>query len=383
MRVLILNNVPAPYFTPLFEKIAAHSQYQITVCYSSDWNEYVGWNEKSIKQSESYRTVILSQRDNGKSFKPINRSTMAVIKLGKLLIGESPDYLICYGYTLKPQMFLLAWAIITRKHFAVIGDANYYTDSVTRMTRLVKRLWLGLLVKRASALITIGTANKLFWESYGAQSEKLFEAKFAVDNDFFTQNVSAQLTEAEKLRSRLGFTSKVIFLFVGRLVKRKNIDLIIRTAVELDDERTAFVIAGSGDELEPLKVLANNHPRIVFIGNITPVELPLFYSLADVLIMPASKEPWGLVINEAMASGLAIIAHKTCGAAVDLVDATNGIKLESFSVNELMEAIKILANDESLLREMQRNSVKKIEDWSIDNAAQGIVRAIEATYQKR
>ena len=100
---------------------------------------------------------------------------------------------------------------------------------------------------------------------------------------------------------------------------------------------------------------------------------------ADALILPASQEPWGLVINEAMACGRAVIAHKHCGAAVDLVDEKNGVKLEEFSIAEVARAMRLLAGDKSLLRSMQQNSREKIQHWSIEAAAQGIICAVEAS----
>ena len=77
------------------------------------------------------------------------------------------------------------------------------------------------------------------------------------------------------------------------------------------------------------------------------------------------------------------IAHKHCGAAVDLVDEKNGVKLEDFSANEIARAMHYLASDGEILRSKQKCSREKIKGWSIDAAAQGIVRAVEASYLKR
>src|SRR5262249_10634541 len=122
-----------------------------------------------------------------------------------------------------------------------------------------------------------------------------------------------------------------------------------------------------------------NRLGAIFTGNVAPQELPLYYSMADALILPAEQEPWGLVINEAMACGLAIIAHKHCGAAVDLVDEKNGVKLEELSADEVARAMRLVAGDESRLLAMQQSSREKIQQWTIEAAARGIIRAVEAT----
>ncbi len=382
MRVLLLNNVPAPYFDPLFESLAQESGWELTVCYSANWNQDVGWKEKAIHFNHSHKTIILDQQNPG--LKSLSGSAIAAsATLFQLLRQERPDYLLIYGYTLLPQLTAILWAMIGGTPFGVAGDANFYLDAAKGLKRSIKTFWLRMVARRAAALICNGTANRLFWQSYGARPEQMFEARFAVDNDFFAQTSEARKEDAKDLRHRLGIEDKIVFLFVGRLVKRKNVDLIIRAVRQTDDERIAIVIAGSGEEREALEKLAADDPRIFFSGNVPQNELPLYYAMADALLLPATNEPWGLVVNEAMACGLAVIAHKHCGAAIDLVGKDNGVALESFSADELADAMKLITFDDMLRPSMQKRSREKIADWTIAEAARGIIRAVEASAQKR
>ncbi len=377
-RVLLLNNVPAPYFDPLFEILGRESGWQLTVCYTSAWNRDVGWAETGLDQSRSHGTIVLDQRFPGLR-KYLSSQLAGAFALLEALIRQRPDYVICYGYTLKPQMVLLCWAMLTRTYFAVIGDANIHSDLAHGLKRLVKNLWLGVVTRRAAALITIGTANRRFWESYGARPGRLFEARFAVDNDYFAGAIAERKEDVTARRSQLGLSGKVVFLFVGRLVKRKNVDLIIAAARQLNDQRLAVVIAGAGEEREALEAEAAGDPRIIFAGGVAPSELPLYYAISDVLVLPAAQEPWGLVINEAMACGLAIIAHRHCGATIDLVDDQNGVILESFSIAEMVEALRLLADNDEMRRRMQERSRLRIQGWSIPSAARGIIEAVETS----
>ncbi len=381
MKVLLLNNVPAPYFSPLFNELAKVPDWELTVCYTSSWVSTVGWKNDELVGASSCRTIVLD-RIRPRLSKLIGGPLSAAYTLIALLNDEKPDYLICYGYTLKPQVALICWAMLTATRFALIGDANYYFDQPGRLKGIAKKKWLRFVVKKASALIAIGTASKLFWQKYGALPSQMFKSLLVVDNKFFLAAVKANVAESLKLRSRLGLDGKVVFLFVGRLIKRKNVDLIIQAANRLGTNELGIVIAGSGDDDVRLKLLAGDNPNIVFVGNVTPQEVPVFYKMADVLVLPADHEPWGLVINEAMVCGLAIIAHQHCGAAVDLVDSDNGIKLRDFSVEELAKAMKALVQNRSLLLDMQENSRLKIQDWSIEQAAEGIVEAVRSTCQK-
>ena len=378
MRVLLLNNVPAPYFTPLFGKLGRESGWELTVCYSSAWNRDVGWDEKE----PDHGTIILDQR------KPLlksifGNSTAAAAALAQFLIQHRLEYLICYGYTLKPQIIALMSAMLVGMPFAVVGDANIYCDNVSGAKRLFKRWWLRQITRRAAALITIGTANRMFWESYGAKSSQIFEARFAVDNDFYAQASEMRKADAGALRTTLGLTGKVVYLFVGRLVKRKNVDLIIRAVEQLNNNRIAVVIAGTGEAKEELESIANGNPSVIFAGAVTPEDLPIYYAMSDVIVLPASQEPWGLVVNEAMACGLAVIAHRHCGATIDLVNNDNGFTLDNFTVEELAGAMKLIADDDGLRHSMQKSSTEKIKSWSIDAAVRGIINAVESSVNRR
>jgi glycosyltransferase involved in cell wall biosynthesis len=373
-RVLLLNNIPAPYFDPLFAKLAETRDWLLSVCYTSTWNRNAGWAEKPLPET-NHRVVVLDQVDE-KLTRRFGSSLSAALALFDEMNGDRPDYAIIYGYTLLPQCLAIAWASLVGIPFAVIGDANVHADRARGLRRLVKQIWLKGVISQASALLCIGTANRKFWESYGAPPQKLFEARYAVDNE----RIAREISEAgNQLKSALKLDEKVVFLSVGRLVKRKNIDLIIRALKQIDAENVALLIVGDGEERARLELLADGDQRIVFTGAIPQSMLTHYYALGDALVHPASDEPWGLVINEAMAGGLAVIAHEECGAAVDLVGADNGVALKTLSVEELAGAMARIAGDESLLRSMQASSLRKIRDWSIEGAARGIIEAVSQT----
>ena len=380
-RVLLINNIPAPYFEPLFARLGAERDWSLTVCYTSTWNANAGWIETPINETP-HRTIILD-RARPWLTRLVGSTRSAGISLTAELWRERPEYVISYGYTLLPQFVAIIWSVLTGTPFAVVGDANIYDDRATGGRRTVKKAWLEWVVRRASALIAIGTANRMFWEKYGAQREQLFEARYAVNNDYFARAVEVEGAAAGDLLRRWGFEGKVVFLFVGRLVGRKNVDLLVRAIRELAYENVALVIAGDGEERAALETLAAGDSRVVFTGAVAQMALPQYYALADALVLPARDEPWGLVVNEAMAAGLAVIAHRHCGAAVDLVGPDNGVALETFTVAELTEALRDVACDRERRLEMRARSREKIAEWSIEGAARGIVEAVTRSSEGR
>jgi glycosyltransferase involved in cell wall biosynthesis len=380
MRVLLLANVPTPYNLPLIEMVRSQSGWDFEVCFISSSNEAVGWADEDKPLPENDGMSIIDRRLPWLN-RLLGSHSAAATALLATLKNNRPDYLILYGYTQLPQMLAIFWAVLTGTPFAVMGDANIYADCATGLRRIIKRFWLRKVTRRAAALIAVGTTNRLFWESYGALPEQLFDLRYPVDNDYFAREAVAQKAAADEWRDRMGLAGSVVFLYVGRLIERKRIDLLIQAVKSLPGKPLGLVIVGSGEEREKLEQLAAGDRRIVFAGITSYRELPHYYALADVLVLPARHEPWGLVINEAMASGLAVIAHRHCGAAVDLVGNDNGVALDGFSVDELAAAMRLLAGNDALRNSMQRNSREKIRAWSFETAAPVIIHAVEYSCQ--
>jgi len=378
MRVLLLTNIPTPYNIPVFRRVSLDSGWRLTVCYVSSTNREAAWPGALAGTSPEYETRMLDQE--GVHWERFLGTRLAATRaLLARLRAETPDYLIVCGYRGLPQVAALVWAIAAGTRFAVLGDSNIYADCAAGIKRRLKQCWLGFLTRRAAALIAIGTANRRFWESYGARPEKLFHAPFAVDNELFARAGAARRAEAAAMLQRLGIAGRTVFIYVGRLVKSKGVDLIIRAARRLPAAGVALIIVGDGPERQALQRLARGSANIVFAGPVANQDLPVYYAMAGALVLPSDREPWGLVVNEAMASGLAIIAHRHCGATVDLVGKENGVVLESFSVDELEAAMGLIASDGLLRQRMQSQSRQAIQDWSIPGFACGIIHAVESS----
>src|SRR5687768_5037723 len=108
--------------------------------------------------------------------------------------------------------------------------------------------------------------------------------------------------------------------------------------------------------------------------------MPIIYSMCDVLVLPSESDTWGLVMNEAMANGLAIIATNNCGGAIDLIDkGKNGFIFKTGDSDELAYMIKHLASDKDLLVKMKEQSLMKINKFSYDTVVEKIETIVMAT----
>src|SRR6185369_11076086 len=114
----------------------------------------VGWQTTLTRDINAHQVIILDQQSHWLR-RLLGSSIAAAVFLFQLLLRDRPDYLICYGYTLKPQTVALFWAMITRTPFAVSGDANCYADLAVGLKRKLKTYWLHRITNNAAALIVV------------------------------------------------------------------------------------------------------------------------------------------------------------------------------------------------------------------------------------
>jgi glycosyltransferase involved in cell wall biosynthesis len=115
---------------------------------------------------------------------------------------------------------------------------------------------------------------------------------------------------------------------------------------------------------------------VTFSGFAQKEQLAEFYALADALVFPTHSDPWGLVVNEAMACGLPVIATNVAGCVPDLVhDGINGLIVPVADAAELASAMTKLVNNDELRVQMGRRSAAKIDANSPEACAAGMAEA--------
>ena len=165
-----------------------------------------------------------------------------------------------------------------------------------------------------------------------------------VDVDKFSQKC-AQLPNSEDLKAENDLAGKKLALFVGRFTDVKNLPLLLQAATLLKQKRQDFALClvGKGEEKPKLEGIcnANDLQQIVrFVDYTLPDRLASYYKMADVLVLPSKFEQWGLVVNEALACGVPVIASNRVGSVDDLIIC--GENGDVFSWNSTQELADLL-----------------------------------------
>ena len=133
-----------------------------------------------------------------------------------------------------------------------------------------------------------------------------------------------------------------MILYAGKLQRRKNPHHLLEALKTISHNAATpavLVFAGDGEMRRELEVEASASPAIKFVGFKNQTEMPAYYAAADVFVLPAEREPWGLAINEAMASGTAVVASDQCGLRHDLITQETGRMTEAGNIAALAGAI--------------------------------------------
>jgi glycosyltransferase involved in cell wall biosynthesis len=208
----------------------------------------------------------------------------------------------------------------------------------------LKKLLVGQFFRRVDQFLFIGTANRRLYEKYGIPASKLHPAPYAVDNERFNQQAELLRPRRAELRKQWGIPEGAFcVLFCGKFIPKKRPLDVVAAARRLQEagrvENLHLLFAGSGELGETLRrecqvvfdaesgrpsqnALTNGTqlPSASFAGFLNQTEISQAYVAADCLVLPSDYgETWGLVVNEALVSGLPCIISDACGCAEDMV----------------------------------------------------------------
>jgi glycosyltransferase involved in cell wall biosynthesis len=235
------------------------------------------------------------------------------------------------------------------------------------------------LYRNADAIVTYGPHVSDYVRRYRRRGN-VFEAPQSVEVDRHARPVT-EAARASIRSSVLVSADGFLVLFVGRLVRAKGIETLLRAwkLAGLDD--AVLALAGEG----PLRRLAERDSSARCLGRIPNVELPAWYSAADVLVLPSIPaapvlEPWGLVVNEAMLQGTPVIASDAVGAvAGGLVrHQRNGLVVRAGDPGSLAAALRTLAKDEKLRERLGSAARGDAARFTPDAWVDGVRRALVA-----
>jgi 1,2-diacylglycerol 3-alpha-glucosyltransferase len=288
-----------------------------------------------------------------------------------------PDVVLIPGWASRGALAALGWCL-ARKTPAVAMSETTASDHVRASWKeRLKRQILGCF----RAGLVGGEPQRAYLASLGMDEKTISLGYNAVDNAHFCEGAARARADAT-LRTRLG-TPEHFFLASARFIPIKNLIRLLEAFARFrqmrPETRTGLVLLGDGEqrrELEALRSRLNLKDFAVFPGFRQYNELPGYYGLAAAFIHISRIEPWGLVVNEAMAAGLPVVVSRQCGCADTLVrDGENGFVVPYDSIEVIAERLAQLDIDDALRARMGARSQEIVAAWSPERFVQGACEA--------
>lgn len=367
--IAIANYWAADYKILLFNSI--YSKYKaFKVLYIAETEAIRDWKVNKGKLKFPYEILFKGTLDDVSLLK-------SVVKTWERLNFLNPDVLIIGGYSYAACWAGFFWAKNDKKKI-ILWSASNEED---RDRLFLKEKLKSFLVKRCDAANVYGERSKDYLVKLGMKEDRIFVKGNTTDNVFYYNETMQLKAKREVLCERFGIPPHN-FLYIGRFSREKNILHLLEAyrRLKAKNYKWGLILVGSGPLGGEIAGHIKRHAiRDVFLpGFKQKEEIPQYLAVSDVFVLPSISEPWGLVVNEAMASGLPVIVSKTCGCYPDLIkEGVNGFSFDPFDNDELFNLMKGIVEAEYDLVKMGQASLEIIKDYTPKKAAEVIKKTID------
>jgi len=364
--IALVVNSPAPYRMHVLRRLRDElPQVRVHNIFTHNLEraDVADWR---FEMEESLRPVFF------KKYSLRDRSSVSPVCLGAYrrirdyLVEHNIRMVLLHGYNDLTRWLLICWAKRAGVPLLLTSDSNVFSEGrLPLLRRVIKRLYLRWVVRSVSGLMPMGSCGRAYWRMYVDHDKPTFLFPYEPDYKRL-EKVDAQ--EKARFGSKHGFSAdRRRLLYCGRLIAVKRVDVLIDAFVEVADQRPKWdlVLVGGGELRAALagRVPQRLKSRVKFMGFIPADQTIACYHHCDVLVLPSDYEPWAVVINEAVACGLAVIATEVVGAAAELVrDKVNGRLVRPRDQAGLAGAI-LDVTAPGRCEQMQAEAAGVLKDW--------------------
>jgi glycosyltransferase involved in cell wall biosynthesis len=371
-RVLIVTNILSPYRVPLLNVLADRNDLELAVILLAEREANREW--KNGGGAAKFDSQVLP----GLHWLVPAREVNVHLNwgLGGAIRRFKPDVLLTSGYNNPSYWMTLFQAKKLRKPFVLWFNSWLHSAEHNRGAVVaVKRFF----VQHADAHVAFGGKARECLEVLGAYPGRIFTGLNTVDMDWYREEYRSA-GEGHSFRAERSKYPPVMFLYAGQLIERKNIQGLLEAFARLRDREIGLFIVGSGPQREELEALCRTRPveNVFFEGFKQQVDMPRYYAMADVLILPSAREVWGLVVNEALATGLFVLCSNRAAAGFDLItDGWNGRLFDPHGADQLAELIRESKRDIAEIR-ARREAISEsaCREFGIERLAEAFAAAI-------
>lgn len=361
-NIAILHNHPIYYKHILFAELARRRcSFEVVFSAGSSANRLEG----CLPANDEYPYRVIEKR----TYQEASAITVARGVLSALE-AINPKIVVISGYYDVAAWTAWAWGCYRGRGLVLWAES---TQQDKRKGKGWREYAKRLFVRKCHAAQVYGRSSAIYIQSLGMNSESIFVGGAIVD---VTRFIPAVEDEYCMDGTRL--------LYVGRLSEEKNVAAVLNAIGAVSRRRgksdISLTIVGYGvleDQLRQLSCDLGIDDRVEFAGKVLQDRIVEYYHACDVLILPSTSEPWGLVVNEAMLCGRPALVSDKCGCVCDLVTRNTGWTFSPDDEEALVRVIDKIADlPRSVLREMGRHAHARAADFNPSVCADQLLKAM-------
>jgi glycosyltransferase involved in cell wall biosynthesis len=315
LKIAVLVNMIAPARIPVYAALAAH--FDLLLLHGGNESNRDCWKnlERMLPNAQVVKAwgcqIPIARKENGQVF---DKQYMHVTP-GYIwhLLRFRPRAVISNEMGLR-TLIALAYGTLFNEPIWVWWGGTLHTEQKIGFVRKAIRKVISRWTPR---WISYGQSSTAYLQSLGIHRNRVLQIQNAVDENRFTP----------RPEPKARIQPQPVLLYVGQLIARKGVELLLNAAATLQREGGIFslLLVGNGPDKEALehRIQDLGLRNVYFQPSVPPDQIPSVYRSGDVLIFPTLEDPWGLVVNEAMLSGLPVLCSKYAGCAEELLPSEN------------------------------------------------------------
>lgn len=361
-RVLYITNLPAPYKVEFLNGLGEKVDLTVIFERKTANSRNVKWKYSNTKRN--FQEIYLHS-------KKIGEESSISFEILKYIRSSKYDYILMNGYSSMTSIVAILYMKLKKINYGIVCD-GLLPGNISKSKMFLKKILIG----SASFWMSSGSTTSEILQSYGAKSQKIFEYPFSSikKSEIVFENYDKKI-----YKKKIDCHEKRMILYVGQLIYRKGIDVMLEAFKNLDNETRLYIVGGTRSQINILRHQCNR--QITYIEFKTKEELVDYYKAADTLILPTREDIWGLVVNEAFSFGIPVITTERCGAGLEMIkEGYNGFIIpinDPDSLYDKTERILCMLKNQEQSRYIRGNCLKTAEKYTIDNMINSFLKAFQ------
>ena len=358
MKITIFSDNVAPYRMGWAEEIGKKHDVTFAFVKEKDSERNDSWLVKSSTNAKMVKLPARVIHNRAITFSVVN-----------YIRTHKSEVVIFDGYGTIPNMLGILYMNIMHRIFFVNVDGVALDAPDSRMKRIVKKFLFG----KCSYFLCSSEFTRRWIHSFGIPENRSIAHNFSSLHESDIIDHVPSNDERSEMRKSLGLENRTTVIAVGRFLKLKQFDMLIK-AFQPFDKDYQLLIVGEGNEKttydELIEINQLKHTKIIDFMSFE--KLKKYYIASDILVLPSYSEVWGLVVNEGMGCGaLPAIVSNRCVVGYSLAkEGDSGFLFDYNNMIQLRENIGCLLENEELRNEMSHNALKSIRNYTIEKMAE-------------